>query len=400
MGHNAPSKTGKSVADTKPSWTMEELWRRRLGSPPSALAQPQGFAGVRLSFSEAEASLEAAADRLALPRQHRGGEDLNLLSISGGAAGGAYGAGVLVGLSEAGRRPRFGIVTGVSTGALLAPFAFLGSGWDQELADAYTGGHAADQFGVGSLSGIFDGGLLNADSLDRLIAPFVNKRLLEAIAAEHRSGRRLLVATTDLDSQRPAIWDMGEIACRSGAEAVAMFRLILAASASLPGLFPPRLIRCEVDGELFDELHVDGGVTAPLFILPEALFRWRGLGRRLRRGRVYVLINTVIDPSPRTTPVSLPAILIRSFDTMLRVSYRQALSVVKTFCVGQNIPMSVASIAETPTSQANGAMLDFGTEGMRARFEAGREAALSETFWQAPSVRPEPWEELVELLSP
>jgi len=193
---------------------------------------------------------------------------------------------------------------------------------------------------------------------------------------------------------------MGEIASRGGPDAVAMFRLVLAASASLPGLFPPRLVRCEVEGEPFDELHVDGGVTAPLFILPEALLRWRRLGRRLRRGRVYVLINTVIDPSPRTTAVSLPSVLMRSFDTMLRVSYRQALNVATTFCVGHNIPLSVASMTETGSSQLNGAMLDFDTDGMRDRFEAGRAAARSESFWETPSVRLEPWEQVVDLLRP
>lgn len=388
------------MTDTRPNWSFEELWRRRLPAPSTATAQPKGFAGVRLSFKEAEASLEATADRLALPKRSLNGDEFNVLSISGGAAGGAYGAGVLVGLSEVGRRPRFGIVTGVSTGALLAPFAFLGSAWDRQLADAYIGGHAAEQFGLASLSGVLDGGLLSAESLDSLIAPFVDEALLEAVAVEHRLGRRLLVATTDLDSQRPAIWDMGEIACRGGPDAVRMFRLVLAASASLPGLFPPRIIRCEVEGEPFDELHVDGGVTAPLFILPEALLRWRRLGRRLRRGRVYVLVNTVIDPSPRTTAVSLPSVLIRSFDTMLRVSYRQALNVATTFCVGQNIPLSVASMTETGTSQLNGAMLDFDTDSMRARFEAGRQAARSESFWQTPSVRLEPWEQVLELLQP
>jgi hypothetical protein len=388
------------VTDTRPNWSFEELWRRRLPAPSTATAQPKGFPGVRLSFREAEASLEAAADRLALPKPRLNGDDFNLLSISGGAAGGAFGAGVLVGLSEAGRRPRFAIVTGVSTGALLAPFAFLGSAWDGQLADAYVGGHAAEQFGLASLSGVLDGGLLSAESLDGLIAPFVDQRMLEAIAAEHQSGRRLLVATTDLDNQRPAIWDMGEIACRGGPEAVRMFRTVLAASASLPGLFPPRVIRCEVDGEPFDELHVDGGVTAPLFILPEALLRWRRLGRRLRRGRVYVLINTVIDPSPRTTAVSLPSVLMRSFDTMLRVSYRQALNVATTFCLGQNIPLSVASITETDGSPANGAMLDFDTDSMRARFEAGRAAAQSERFWETPAVRLEPWEQVMDLLRP
>ncbi len=364
------------------------------------MAQPQGFAGVRLSFEAAEASLEAAADRLALPRPALNGDEFNVLAISGGAAGGAYGAGALVGLSESGRRPRFSIVTGVSTGALIAPFAFLGPAWDRRLAEAYTGGHAADHFGLGALPGILDGGLLSGDSLDGLIAPFVDEEMLVAIAAEHRLGRRLLVATTDLDSQRPAIWDMGEIAARGGPEAVTMFRLVLAATASLPGLFPPRLIRCELDGDLYDEMHVDGGVCAPLFILPDALLRWPRLGRRLRRGRVYALINTVIDSSPQTTSLTLPAVLIRSFDTMLRVSYRQALNVATTFCVGHNIPFSVASIPADPGAVANGAMLDFDTASMSARFEAGRAAARGEGFWAAPSVRLEPWEELMDLLRP
>lgn len=362
------------------------------------MVQPLGFPGVRLTFEEAEASLESAAERLALPHPRLGGEQFNVLAISGGAAGGAYGAGVLVGLGLAGRRPRFDIVTGVSTGALIAPFAFLGSAWDDRLKEAYTGGRAAEQFRWTALAGVFQGGLLAAESLDGLIAPFVDETMLDAIAAEHRRGRRLLIATTDLDSQTPAIWNMGEIACRGGPSAVEMFRLILAASASLPGLFPPRLIRCEAAGEPFDQLHVDGGVTAPLFVLPEALLRWRRVGRRLRRGRVYVLINTVITPSPRTTSPSLAAVLVRSFDTMLRVSYRQALNVATAFCIGNNIPLSVASIPDSSDATANGAMLDFDTEAMKSSFEAGCAAARAEGFWQAPAVRLEPWEELVNRL--
>lgn len=386
------------VSDHGVDWAFDELWSRRLPAPPSPGAQPSGFSGVRLSFEEAEASLEAVAERLALPRPRLGGDEFNVLAISGGAAGGAYGAGVLVGLGLAGRRPQFDIVTGVSTGALIAPFAFLGPAWDGRLKEAYTGGRAAELFRWTAFAGVLQGGLLAAESLDGLIAPFVDEALVDAIAAEHRRDRRLLIATTDLDSQRPAIWDMGEIACRGGASAVDMFRLILAASASLPGLFPPRLIRCEADGQTFDELHVDGGVTAPLFILPEALLRWRRVGRRLRRGRVYVLINTVIDPSPRTTSPSLPAVLIRSFDTMLRVSYRQALNLATTFCIGNNIPLDVASIPASPASSANGAMLDFDTETMKASFDAGRAAAARPDFWKAPAVRLEPWEELVNWL--
>lgn len=387
-----------------PEWTpgrsFDDLWRRRFPAPPTTTAQPVGFPGVRLSFEEAESSLEKAAERLAVPRSGLGGEAFDILALSGGAAGGAFGAGVLVGLGEAGRRPTFAIVTGVSTGALIAPFAFLGPAWDRRLADAYTGGHAEERFGITAMSGMLDGGLLSADSLDELIAPFVDEDMLAAVALEHQRGRRLLVATTNLDSQRPAIWDMGEIASRGGPDAVGMFRLVLAASASLPGLFPPRLIRCEVDGAPYDELHADGGVTTPLFIFPEALLRWRGLGRRMRRGSVYALINTVIDRSPRTTVLSLPSILIRSFDTMLRVSYRQALSVVTTFCIANNIPLSVASLPDSPATSSDGAMLDFETASMRASFESGRSAARSETFWSAPSVRLEPWEELLDMLRP
>lgn len=382
-------------------WDIEGLFRRRLPAPAGAAAQPQGFPGVRLTFEEAEGSLDVAADRLALPRgRRRAGDEFNVLAISGGAAGGAFGAGALVGLSEAGRRPAFTIVTGVSTGALIAPLAFLGEAWDDRLREAYTGGFAAAHLGISAISGGLRAGLLSAQSLDSLIGPFVDERLLEAIAAEHRTGRRLLVATTDLDSGRPAIWDMGEIAVRGGPDAVAMFRLVLAASASLPGLFPPRLIRCEADGELFDELHVDGGVTAPLFILPEAMLRWRRAGRRMRSGSVYALINTVIDPAPRTTSVTLPAVLMRSFDTMLRMSYRQALNVATSFCLGNNIALHVAAIRETGEGAPNGAMLDFTTPSMRANFEAGRAAAKADGFWTAPSVRLQPWEEFADLFKP
>lgn len=381
-------------------WDFEGLFKRRLPPPPGKAAQPHGFPGVRLTFEEAEDSLEAAADRLALPRGPRRPGEFNVLAISGGAAGGAYGAGVLVGLSEAGRRPPFTIVTGVSTGALIAPLAFLGPDWDHRLTEAYTGGYAAAQLGLTAISGGLRAGLLSAQSLDGLIGPFVDERLLEAIAAEHRTGRRLLVATTDLDSGRPAIWDMGAIALRGGPAAVEMFRLVLAASASLPGLFPPRLIRCESDGELFDELHVDGGVTTPLFILPEAMLRWRRAGRRMRSGSVYALINTIIDPAPRATSVTLPAVLMRSFDTMLRMSYRQALNVATSFCVANNIALNVAAIRDSQAGHANGAMLDFNTASMRANFQAGRAAAKSDGFWTSPSVRLQPWEEFADLFRP
>jgi hypothetical protein len=385
-----------------PSGSPNARWdrtrRARRFGPEGWVAQPKGFHGVRLTDAEAGSALGLAADRLAIPRSGWLGEDFNILAISGGAAGGAFGAGALVGLGQTGRRPEFALVTGVSTGALIAPFAFLGSAWDDRLTDAYTGGHAAERFGMASISPLLDGALFRPEALERLVQPFVDAELLSAVAEQHRRGRRLLVATTDLDTQRPAIWDMGEVASRGGDAAVTMFREILVASASLPGLFRPRLIACEADGDEFDELHVDGGVSAPLFLMPDALLRWRSLGRRLRRGKVYVIINTVIDPSPRTTAPHLPAVLIRSFDTMLRVSYRQALNVAATFCAAHNIPLNIAAIPDSPAATENGAMLSFDTPSMRATFEAGRAAALEGRLWRVPAKGREPWGAFLELI--
>ncbi len=242
-------------------------------------AQIPGFENVRLGVGEAEASLAAAADRLALPHaMPRDG--FNILAISGGAAGGAFGAGVLVGLTRAGVRPRFAVVTGVSTGALMAPFAFLGSDWDRRLEEAYTDGRAAQLWSLARLAPTLDGGLFRPDAIDRLIDPFIDTELVEAVAREHALGRRLLVATTNLDTEQACVWDMGEIAARGGDRALRLFRDVLAASASLPGLFPPRRISCEAHGVVYEEMHLDGGVAAPLFVLPEALLRWKSLGRR------------------------------------------------------------------------------------------------------------------------
>jgi hypothetical protein len=387
------------VSSQTPDKPAKARWlsKTRLPSPGATRVTMKGFESARLSFEQAEASLDAVADRLAIPRSPWSGRDFNILAISGGAAGGAFGAGVLVGLTRAGRRPDFAIVTGVSTGALIAPFAFLGPAWDERLEDAYTGGHAAQSLGFFGLSPVLDTGLFRAEALERLVHPFVDAAMVEAVAEQHRLGRRLLVATTDLDTQTPSIWDMGEIACRGGEEAVRMFREVLIASASLPGLFPPRRFACEADGQAYEEMHVDGGLSAPLFVMPEALLHSRKLGRRMQRGRVYVIVNTVLDPAPRTTPLSLPSVLIRSFDTMLRVSYRQALNVAVTFCASNNLPLSVASIPDSPQASENGGMLSFDTPSMKRTFEAALASAQEAGFWRTPVARSELWSELFSL---
>ncbi|WP_293677233.1 patatin-like phospholipase family protein [uncultured Phenylobacterium sp.] len=353
----------------------------RLDAPGRRAAQIPGFEDVRLSPEDAGASVEATAEQFALPRSGLG-RHYDVLAISGGAAGGAFGAGALVGLTRSGRRPEFALVTGVSTGALIAPFAFLGPAWDGRMREAYTGGHAANSLGIAGFSAGREPGLLRSEALERLIYPFIDDALLEATAEQHARGRRLLVATTDLDRQSPCIWDMGAIAARGGPEATRLFRDVLAASASLPGLFPPRRFAVEADGVACEEMHVDGGVSAPLFVLPETLLRQRELGQGMRRARLHVIVNMVLDPEPRTTPPGVGQILVRSFDTLLRVSYRQALSVVATFCAAHALPLGVASIPPSAAATANGAMLNFDTSAMGRMFDAAAVAAEAEGFWR------------------
>lgn len=346
-------------------------------APLGVAAQVRGFETVRLSFDDAEASLAAVADRLSIPRSGKATER-NILAISGGAAGGAFGAGVLVGLSRSGQRPKFEIVTGVSTGALMAPFAFLGSDWDDRLTEAYTGGHAAGLWRLARLAPTLDGGLLRPEALDALIDPFIDAELVAAVAREHALGRRLLVATTDLDTERACVWDMGEIASRGGAAALALFRQVLAASASLPGLFPPRRFASEADGVIYEEMHVDGGVAAPLFVMPAPLLRWRQLGVRLQNSRVYVIVNMSLEQTPRTTEPNVVAVLVRSFDAMYRGSYRQALNLVSTYCSDHDLEVNVASI---PVDPAGGNMLSFDTMTMRRIFDAAVERATASDVW-------------------
>ena len=186
------------------------------------------------------------------------------LALSGGGADGAYGVGVLNGWTAAGTRPTFSVVSGVSTGGLIAPFAFLGSQYDDTLREVYTSGIAESLLDDPSIIRVlFGSGLFGNKRLRELVARYVGPEILAAVARENAKGRKLLVVTTDLDTQRTVVWDMGKIAAVGSPEALRLFRDVMAASASIPLVFPPILIEAEGQGRRFEEMHVDGGVTAP-----------------------------------------------------------------------------------------------------------------------------------------
>ena len=204
---------------------------------------------------------------------------VHVLALSGGGAEGAFGAGILCGWTQSGTRPRFKLVTGISTGALMAPFAFLGPSYDARLKEAYTTISDRDIFQAHSPVAILLW-LVNlrelpslADSrpLAQLVAKIVDAQVLQEIAQEHLKGRRLLMGTTQLDAQRLVIWNMGAIAASGHPQALELFRKIMVASASIPAMFPPQYFAVEAGGEEFQEMHVDGGARVQVMLYEAAI---------------------------------------------------------------------------------------------------------------------------------
>jgi predicted acylesterase/phospholipase RssA len=223
----------------------------------------------------------------------------NYLAVSGGGEDGAFGAGLLTGWTEAGTRPEFKLVTGISTGALTAPFAFLGPDYDPQLKAVYTTISADDVLDKRSmLAAIFDDALADNAPLRRLIARYVTPDMLEAIAAEHAKGRILLIGTTNLDARRPVIWNVTRIAASGDPHALELVRDILVASAAIPGAFPPTMIDVAVDGQPYQEMHVDGGASAQVFVYPPGLHlaQISKENRTTRDRRAFVIRNSRLDP--------------------------------------------------------------------------------------------------------
>ena len=196
----------------------------------------------------------------------------HILVLSGGGSYGAFTAGVLNGWSRTGTRPEFDVVTGISTGALIAPLAFSGQKKDHEMRRLYTEIETKDVFRMRSWATLpFRDAAASSAPLRRIVETTMSPEFIAEIGVEHRKGRRLYVGTTNLDARRFTIWDLGAIAARGGDDSRKLIIDVLIASASVPGVFPPVSIEVEVDGKRYTELHVDGGVTAPLFLPMDVL---------------------------------------------------------------------------------------------------------------------------------
>jgi predicted acylesterase/phospholipase RssA len=243
------------------------------------------------------------------------------LAISGGGDNGAFGAGLLSGWTASGDRPEFKVVTGISTGGLIAPFAFLGSDYDDELSRVYTSVTQKDIFNRRSiLSALTQDGLGDTTPLYELIGKFVDDKFLAAVAEAYRRGRFLFIGTTNLDAQQPVIWNMGAIAAANTPESADLFHRIMLASASIPGAFSPVMIDVEVDGRQYQEMHVDGGTMAQVFLYPSAIsseMDARNL-QNIRERRAYILRNARLDSNWSTVERSTVTITGKAIATLLQ----------------------------------------------------------------------------------
>jgi predicted acylesterase/phospholipase RssA len=221
------------------------------------------------------------------------------LAISGGGDNGAFTAGLLNGWTAKGTRPEFKLVTGISTGALIAPFAFLGPKYDATLKEVYTTISPKDVIAPRSfISGVLGDAMADNAPLWKLTRKSVNEELLKEVAAEYAKGRFLLVATADMDARRPIIWDMGKIATYGGPKALDLFVSVMIASASIPAGFPPVMIDVEADGKHYQEMHVDGGIMAQVFAYPVGLTakEMAAASGTTRDRSLYVIRNARLDP--------------------------------------------------------------------------------------------------------
>lgn len=305
------------------------------------------------------------------------------LSLSGGGDDGAFGAGLLVGWSESGTRPEFEIVTGISTGSMIAPMAFLGPRYDAMLKEAYTTVSSNQLVKTQVLSVVLGSadGLADPKPLANMIARYTSQKMLEEIAAEYRKGRFLLIGTTNLDAQRPVIWDIGALANSGRPDALQLMRKIILASASVPGALPPVELKVAADGKYYDEMHVDGGVTRQVFLYPpgfEPEVIDAALGWKPERS-AYIIRNGKVSPEFAVTKAKLLPITSRSISTLIKTQGVGDLYQIYLTTKRDRVDYNLAYIPADFTMQSKSA---FDKAYMNALFKLGYSLGRGGMKWE------------------
>ena len=350
---------------------------------PEAAAQiePEGFHNIRFWGDEAVAEVAGSAPGLGDTTDQRAQRrPLNLLAISGGAEDGAFGAGLLAGWGDAGDRPAFELVTGVSSGALIAPFIFLGRERDSQLREIFTKYGRKDIFAYNVPSILEGSALVDNSPLSHLIAKYIDADFIREVARERSKGRVLLIGTTNLDAQRPVLWDMGRIAASDNPAALDLFRKVLLASATLPGVFAPVRIKVRVGGKDYDELHVDGGVTRQVFIEPSILHLIsKGRSQKMAGGaRLFVIRNGRIDPRWEQVNENVLSVTQRSLSTLIKNQGIGDLYRIYSIAKLNGIDFNLASVPADFDIQTDE---PFDQKYMAALFERGYEMGNRRYPW-------------------
>lgn len=322
---------------------------------------------------------EPGTARLMAPAFSSPNGERSMLALSGGADNGAYGAGLLGGWTRSGTRPEFAVVTGVSTGALIAPFAFLGPDQDATLEKLFTTISARNIYkNRFPLAIPLSPSIASTKPLARMINDVMTDALIDRIAAEQARGRRLFVGTANLDAQRMVIWNMGAIAASKAAGRYALFRQVLLASSAIPAFFTPVMIQAEANGRVVSEMHVDGGTTAQIFTLPDQEIVASQLPSARQQLHIYMIVNNKLNGEfhlvkPRTVPIASQAITLnmrRSMASTINLSYLYA----KAHGVDFNL-----SFIDKDYPRSDKGLFD--KQVMRALFAYGRKLGETGTFW-------------------
>ena len=310
----------------------------------------------------------------------------SLLAVSGGAANGAYGAGLLNGWSKQGNRPVFKVVTGISAGAIIASFAFLGSDYDEKLKEFFTQYSTKDLMHRKNIVfGFFSNSLASDRPLKRLIEKNINMIFLKKVAQEYRKGRRLYIGTTDLDVPQLVIWDMGKIATREDTNALQLYQKIVLASVSIPTLWPPVYFNVQEKDKTYDEMHVDGGITKQVFFLYDVVKGWdqaakeKGLDLGKIKYKIYVIRNGYVQPVYMAVDNRLSSISLRAMDTMANAEGVGDLYQLYMFTKLRKGDFNLAYI---PTSHITKAKELFDLKEMRSLFDLGEIQAFKGYSWR------------------
>ena len=351
----------------------------------SALQPDNGLAPFRFlvaretdSFA-AEAQSALAKERAWLASQGKGSElpPVYFLAISGGGDNGAYGSGVLNGWTASGTRPEFKVVTGVSTGALIAPFAFMGPKYDYVVKKVYTTTAQKDIFkkrGIKAL--LFGDAMADTAPLATLIGSYVTREFLDEIAGEYAKGRILLVGTANLDSLEPVIWNMTAIAASKEPGAMKLFQRILLASASIPGAFPPVMLDVNLGGTHYQEMHVDGGTMAQVFLYPPSI----SAANSVQRKRVlYIIRNARLDADWASTQRRTMTIAMRAIDSLTTTQGVGDLYRIYATAQRDGLDYNLAFIPPTFNTPHREM---FDTNYMQSLYDVGFEAAKAGYQWQ------------------